>query len=274
MVDSPYLRQRRKAFSLLELQVSFAVLGVAMAGMAPLLVVQSRQLRQLESEWKEGTVHYLIPEADAWARRLGVPTTCKTEVPSLASFPKRGFINFQRPQDGNPGAFQGNTYRVDAGYAYGDRGAGYWYGWNRENIDNTRNRNRPKSSDERYDSLNHMQRGGTLTWEIAVPNGLYRVRIAAGDADYTDSVYAINAEGLPILVGIPTLVKQWIEGTLVTLVVDGKLTISNGIGSSNNKICFIDYELIEAPNVIEMLSLDKSMSEDAVSVSITLKRKP
>ena len=32
-------------------------------------------------------------------------------------------------------------------------------------------------------------------WEIAVPNGIYTVRIVAGDAGDFDSVYRIAAEG-------------------------------------------------------------------------------
>src|SRR5687768_13184899 len=69
-------------------------------------------------------------------------------------------------------------YIADGGLAFGDRGNGFSYGWDAANTAGARERN--KLADQRYDTINHTQAYGTRTWEIAVPNGLYAVKIAAG----------------------------------------------------------------------------------------------
>jgi hypothetical protein len=40
--------------------------------------------------------------------------------------------------------------------------------------------------------------------------------------------------------GTPTSSIRWFEGTVTVTVSDGRLTISNATGASNNKICFVD----------------------------------
>ena len=42
--------------------------------------------------------------------------------------------------------------------------------------------------------------------------------------------------------GTPTSATRWIEGTAVVTVTDGRLTVSNGAGASNNKVNFVDIE--------------------------------
>jgi hypothetical protein len=85
-----------------------------------------------------------------------------------------------------------------------------------------------------------MQRSGTFTWEIGVPNGSYNVRIVAGDPTAIDSVYRITAEGVLVVSGTPSGSTKWFEGRARVTVNDGRLTIANGSGSSNNKIDFIE----------------------------------
>lgn len=132
-------------------------------------------------------------------------------------------------------------YLADTGAVYGNRGNGQTYGWNVSNTSFTRDRNSTRSADQRYDTLNHMQKsGGARSWEIAVPNGTYTVFVVAGDAGHFDSVYRINVEGVLTVSGTPTTSTRWITGTTTVTVSDGRLTVSNGTGASNNKICFID----------------------------------
>ena len=66
------------------------------------------------------------------------------------------------------------------------------------------------------------------------------MRIVAGDAAHFDSVFRLNVEGAPVLSGTPTTATRWIEGTANVAVSDGRLTITNGSGASNNKICFVE----------------------------------
>jgi hypothetical protein len=77
-------------------------------------------------------------------------------------------------------------------------------------------------------------------WELQVPNGSYRVRVVSGDPSYIDSVFRIQVEGVLALSGTPTSTTHWIEGTVTVNVTDGRLTITNGSGASNDKICFVE----------------------------------
>jgi N-acetylneuraminic acid mutarotase len=144
-------------------------------------------------------------------------------------------VNFQPASAAVPGG-----YIVDSGLVFGDRGNGLSYGWDRSN-NHTRDRNNVASPDQRYDTLNHMQKpeGGT-TWEIAVPNGTYTVRLVAGDPSAYDSTYAIAVEGVLTISGKPTSTNRWFEGTQTVIVADGRLTVSSAAGSANNKLSFID----------------------------------
>src|SRR6185436_14333076 len=98
-------------------------------------------------------------------------------------------------------------------------------------------RNNAASPDQRYDTL--VQFAGK-SWDLAVPNGTYAVHVVAGDPSYNDSVYKIDAEGVRIVDGTPTVANRWIEGTSLVTVADGKLSIISASGSANNKICFIE----------------------------------
>jgi PKD repeat protein len=133
-------------------------------------------------------------------------------------------------------------YVGDSGAAYGARGGSLTYGWNGDNSAATRDRNSAVSADELHDGLIHLQKPELpdARWEIAVPNGTYSVHIVAGDPDHFDSVFRLNVEGVPVVSGTPTTSSRWVEGTGTVTVNDGKLTISNGSGASNNKMNFVE----------------------------------
>jgi hypothetical protein len=144
-------------------------------------------------------------------------------------------INFQpNAAPSSPG------YWVDAGSSFADRGNGYGYGWSSNNTTNTRDRNASNSPDQRFDTFAFMQRNAARRWEVAVPNGNYKVTIVAGDATATNSIYKLSAEGVLLVDGVPTSATRWFTGTATVQVTDGRLTIDNAPGSSNNKICFIE----------------------------------
>ena len=150
-------------------------------------------------------------------------------------------INFQAATSaGYPG------YLPDTGAAFGDRGDGLRYGWiEGANTNLTRDRNSANSPDERHDTLNQMQYNNppteTHTWEIAVPNGVYEVRLVCGDPDYTDSYYHVLAEGQTLLQGNAAGAGQrFFDQSARITVADGRLTLTNGPGSYRNKICFLE----------------------------------
>lgn len=80
-------------------------------------------------------------------------------------------INFQPT-----GAPMALGYLPDYGDLYGARN-GKSYGWNTTHTDVTRDRG--INTDQRYDTLCHFHASGK--WEILVPNGTYKVRVALGD---------------------------------------------------------------------------------------------
>jgi hypothetical protein len=81
------IRRPRRASTLLEVQIAFAVLGVGLAGLCPFVVMQYRQLRLLEQRFEAdayefknlgrpietrtfGRAYYLVPWKNPWARKL------------------------------------------------------------------------------------------------------------------------------------------------------------------------------------------------------------
>jgi hypothetical protein len=148
-------------------------------------------------------------------------------------------VNFQNEATTTP-----EGYLADLGDVYGDRGNGQTYGWDVDNTANDRQRNSANSPDIRYDTFNHMQKpqpAGSV-WEIAVPNGTYLVTGAAGDADNSDSLFDVQAEGVTFISGTPSTdaSARFVEGSATVTVTDGRLTISNGPTAVNNKIDFLD----------------------------------
>ena len=132
-------------------------------------------------------------------------------------------------------------YLADTGAVFGDRGNGRRYGWNVDNAANARDRNATGSPDQRYDTLTHMQKpGGATAWELAVPNGTYTVHIVAGDPVHVDSTFRITVEGVTAISGAPSAAAHWLEGTVRVSVLDGRLTVANGIGAVNNKLNVIE----------------------------------
>lgn len=136
-------------------------------------------------------------------------------------------------------------YRVDTGAAYGRRANGFTYGWNVDNRANTRDRN--VHPDQRYDTLNHMQRGGSRRWEIAVPNGRYVVRVVAGDPSYFDGYFHTNVENVKAIDAAPSSGRRFLEGSVTVEVKDGRLTISNGSRAVNNKLSFVEIRPLVTP---------------------------
>lgn len=151
-------------------------------------------------------------------------------------------------------------YLADGGSLFANRGNGYTYGWNLNNTSFARDRNSTRSPDQRYDTLNHMQKsGGARAWEIAVPNGTYDVYVVSGDPDHVDSVFRVNVEGVLTVSGTPNTSTRWISGTKRVIVSDGRLTVSNGTGADNNKICFIDITSVSNPAPSPLAQLESAL---------------
>lgn len=173
-------------------------------------------------------------------------------------------------------------YQKDTGAVFGSRGGGLTYGWNATN-NNGIDRNSKKSFNQAYDTFLHMQKNGSFTWELAVPNGSYDVRIIAGDAVLQSSdFYHILAEGQNAINGRPSTAQLWIGSNQAITVTDGRLTISNGANAVNNKINLIEVRerppaapntlVVTAvgPRQINMTWRDNSTTEQGFAVERTV----
>jgi alpha-tubulin suppressor-like RCC1 family protein len=150
-------------------------------------------------------------------------------------------VNFQRASTPVPAG-----YLPDTGGVFGSRN-GRQYGWNAAKtcVD------RDLVADQRLDTFCRPQPGDT--WEIALPNGTYHVRVAVGDAAAsanlsvgTETVFDEDGEpfALHFYDGASALKTQFLMNDLDVPVSDGRLTLFSD-AASGTPINFV--EIIPAP---------------------------
>jgi hypothetical protein len=207
-------------------------------------------------------------------------------------------FNFQ-----NEDAIVPAGYIADYGLPYGEHN-GLTYGWIEEatvgdatptpldiSADGTsgNGRDRETMSDQRYDTIIHMQygdvNGGTGTsgsttaaaWEIELDPGQYSIYVVLGDASTPNQQnspesYDLSIEGIKVvdnfvptgLAGTPT---QFTEVTQTVTVGDGRLTI-DAIGGSNTKIAFLEISSVGPPPPDEdapVVQIDVTGTEQAAN---------
>lgn len=169
-----------------------------------------------------------------------------------------------------------STLRVD-GYAV-DRGLTFRtqgdlkYGWSTSRADTAVDRNRANSPDQRYDTFNVFADGGiNARWEIEVPNGLYEVRVVAGDPVYiAGDIYRIKAEDTLVMSAKPSRAQPWVDRTILVPVSDGRLTLASLTTGVNSKICFADIQQVVYPGWIlqaESASVASGVFNDGPAVT-------
>ena len=147
-------------------------------------------------------------------------------------------VNFQ--SEGSPAAC---GYTPDRGKVFAKR-HDMAFGWNIDHT--TRARDRGLRLDQRKDTFVRIKAGGV--WEIAVPSGDHKVKVAVGDTG-ARSVNSIFVEGVTVFDDLALETNQSAVVTLTVPVTDGRLTIDTG-GSSqlHTKINYVD---INSPGVRE-----------------------
>ena len=177
-----------------------------------------------------------------------------------AAFGQSSFkINFSDPNTTAP-----SGWLRDIGEPYGLRNNGQTYGWvdpiNRNPVDISnrgRNRNPNPDADIFRETLMHMRFSDVSStaqdgdWEMAIPNGTYRITVQVGDANSEDNFgvrHLISAEGVQV-VDFPVAngVFGVKNGSAVVTVSDGLLSL-NATNSNNAKIHFV---IIEPTNGLE-----------------------
>ncbi|MCC5846516.1 MAG: immunoglobulin domain-containing protein [Verrucomicrobia bacterium] len=162
----------------------------------------------------------------------------------------------------------------DTGAVFGDRGNGLFYGWNADNSGSARLRNGWTSENVKEYSLLHLQQNGNFSWEIALPNGHYHVRIVSGDPTAFDSAFRIAAEEVLVVNGDPTTDNRWVEGIATVEVTDGRLTLTNAEDASNNKICFIEIDPVAGDVTADVTLGNLAQSYNATERSASVNTVP
>ncbi|MEO5713721.1 MAG: Ig-like domain-containing protein [Luteolibacter sp.] len=169
-------------------------------------------------------------------------------------------VNFQPAASTVPAG-----YLADTGVGFDLRGSGLSYGWNRDNTVDGRDRNNANSPDQRYDTFIHLQKANadgstTSKWELAVPNGRYKVRIVSGDSDNVDT-QVLTVEGTNLINGTTTTANRFLDATGTFNVSDGRLTIAPGAGATNTKICFVEITSYDvAANIAPTIALSSPIT--------------
>ncbi|MGB3799926.1 MAG: putative Ig domain-containing protein, partial [Lewinella sp.] len=166
-------------------------------------------------------------------------------------------------------------YLADIGEAYGNRGNGQTYGWidpttrnPSSNVNGARGDERGLSNlssdaDKLLRSFNHFDMLGQNNphdWEIKLPNGLYRVELAAGDPIAFNSLHTVRAEDSVLIQNFaPAADAKFAIGRDTVRVRDGRLTLDD-VGASalgNTKIVYVD-----------IVPVDSSAFEPAITINL------
>lgn len=188
-------------------------------------------------------------------------------VPAIFAAPQNSIagvnlrVNFQDSPTVPP-----SGYVRDFGEPFGarvrdDQGCGLNYGWvtpgTTTPLDlrgNGRNRNEDGAglSDLRQATFMHMQADDIAVpflgvkaegaWEVALPNGTYRVTVGVGDVREVNSVHQVNVENQPAFFGsgfVPNASTKFQEASRMVTLADTRLTVT-ATGGTNTKINYID----------------------------------
>lgn len=248
----PPPRAVRTGFSLLELQVSFVLFGIALAGLGPLVVMQSRQLQRLETRFDGQTTHYLVASDSDWARKLGVPASIRTEDPGP------GTVAATLIDDG------------DAGYSETDPETIDWC---------TESRSNAFQADVRWNNGGHA--GDKATWQFTdLSPGWYEVLVTyphegnqASDAPYTvydgptvRGTVRISqkvAPSGPVFEG-----SRWESLGLFSIAGDTlRVELSD---DADGNIVADAVRIVPVRNIVQITSLEKSILSEDVTAHVSI----
>jgi len=122
-------------------------------------------------------------------------------------------------------------------------------------------RNRDLNGDPIRESLIHIGRTPNIKWEVAVPNGSYRVVITAGDPNVESTLnthHIIKAEGVTVIDYMPNSSAGLRTDVANITVSDGRLTIdgNSGINSKLVALAIQSTDILQHPAVIQSTPAD------------------
>ncbi len=246
---------RRRGFTYLELEVSFLLFAIALGGLAPLTVMQSRQVRQTESRLDADETHYISPSAAPWASKLGAAASVSTDTPPPKTDPVLLIDN------GDPGYTEDDKGSID----WQNTGDATAFG-----ADSRRNNGRGdlEPLDQAIWSFAELQPGA---YEVFVT---YRpIAAAASNAPY----YIYEGEQLLNLVrvdqttdpsGASYLGSPW--DSLGTVTINGTSLRVQLADNANGNIIADAVRIAAIRNEVLVVSMDKSLDSETVSAVVSV----
>ncbi len=197
-------------------------------------------------------VYTEFDDPDRVSARNGAPL-----LPNVHSL----LINFQPSDTPVPAG-----YIADSGEMYQDvRPSGHRYGWLPTENANAIHRNGSSSPSVCHDTFNTFgTETAPLTWRIEARNGIYFVRLVAGDPQLDEGAfYKLRVNEHMIIDGAPSADQRWLAGSNAVEVTDGYLTLDAAPGSTNPVICCVGiYGAGSAyPREYQLAAQDKRQTE-------------
>lgn len=241
---------RPAGFSLLELQIAFVVFGIALAGLCPLVVMQSKQLTKIDGWISPQNTYYLVPSSDAWTRKLGAVAMMQTQNPG------------PKPAAPNLTVANGQT-------GYSETGSG----WMSET-----NTNSVLGSDRRHPAGSG---SNTASWQFMNLNpGWYCVQVTwsegadrATNASYTVwdgtkqlGTYTANQQNAPS--GTVYQARPWTSlGVLSISSGSAQVVLSD---QANGNVVADSVWLLPVVNDVEILSLERTLTGQSITFHVTV----
>ncbi|HEY0009507.1 MAG TPA: kelch repeat-containing protein [Tepidisphaeraceae bacterium] len=158
---------------------------------------------------------------------------------------------------------------IDYGSVYDVRRGGFTYGWTSPQEGNAGYS--PVTNSKRNNTYITMPKG--VSWEMAVPNGDYKVYVVAGDPALVNQRIGIFAEGTNIIAGITRKARPFVEGGATVKVSDGKITFSGAGASTTDKMNYLAIEAVHTdPKTISIVSQSNADENGAVPGQMRIER--
>lgn len=245
----PRIRSRpRRGFTLLEVEMAFIVLAIALAGLCPLLVMQSRQLSGLESQLAPQTTYYFAPSTDGWVQKLGASAALVTSDPGPAPRPPVTVVDNADP-------------------AYAETGSG----WTSQSD--------PSAYQGSYRSHATGAGADTASWTFSgLLPGWYDVQVSwvAGSQNATNAPYTILDGTNPV--GSFTANQTTTSGTpgqiawndLGDYLITGDVLVVQLSDAGNGFVVADAVTITPVRNTVQVNSLQRSLTADQLSVQVTV----
>lgn len=244
---------RRPGFTFLELQVALVVFAVALSGLYPLVVMQSKHAKKIDGWLSSKSTYFLVPSSDEWARKLGAVASMQTQDPGVKPSAPVMLID------------NGETGYVESGAGWGAETQKKAYKetlrWNSAGIGDN-----------------------TATWQFTnIPAGWYDVQVTwlesgnrASNAPYQifdasklRGTYLIDQSKAPT--GAVFGDRPW-QSLATVPISNGSVSVILG-DNADGRVIADGVRLIAVRNVVQMLSLEKSLTSESVTarVAVTIK---